>query len=49
MEEAVSGVTGQLATKVYGDDRRILEDRADQIVSIMRRVPGIEDLGPFAF
>ena len=45
MEEAVSGVKGQLATKVYGDDLAILEDRADQIVKVMRGVRGIEDLG----
>jgi heavy metal efflux system protein len=47
MEEAVSGVKGQLATKVYGDDLKVLEDRADQIVKIMRQVKGIEDLGVF--
>ncbi|MGD0989308.1 MAG: CusA/CzcA family heavy metal efflux RND transporter [Candidatus Sulfotelmatobacter sp.] len=47
MEEAVSGVKGELATKVYGDDLRVLEDKADQIVSIMRGVKGIEDLGVF--
>jgi cobalt-zinc-cadmium resistance protein CzcA len=47
MEEAVSGVKGQLATKVYGDDLRVLEDKADQIVAVMRRVKGIEDLGVF--
>ena len=47
MEEAVSGVKGQLATKVYGDDLRTLEDKADQIVGIMRHVKGIEDLGVF--
>jgi heavy metal efflux system protein len=47
MEEAVSGVKGELATKVYGDDLHILEDKADQIVSIMRNVKGIEDLGVF--
>ena len=29
MEEAVSGVKGQLATKVYGDDLNVLEDKAD--------------------
>jgi cobalt-zinc-cadmium resistance protein CzcA len=45
MEEAVSGVKGQLATKVYGDDLKILEDKADQIVTIMRGVKGIQDLG----
>jgi cobalt-zinc-cadmium resistance protein CzcA len=47
MEEAVSGVKGQLATKVYGDDLALLEDKADQIVKIMRGVRGIEDLGIF--
>jgi len=47
MEEAVSGVKGELATKVYGDDLRTLEDKADQIVAIMRGVKGIEDLGVF--
>jgi cobalt-zinc-cadmium resistance protein CzcA len=45
MEEAVSGVKGQLATKVYGDDLNTLEEKADQIVNIMRGVKGIEDLG----
>ena len=45
MEEAVSGVKGQLATKIYGDDLRTLEDTADRIVKIMRGVQGIEDLG----
>jgi heavy metal efflux system protein len=47
MEEAVSGVKGELATKVYGDDLKILEEKADQIVDVMRHVKGIEDLGVF--
>jgi heavy metal efflux system protein len=47
MEEAVSGVKGELATKVFGDDLRTLEEKADQIVGIMRTIPGIEDLGVF--
>ncbi len=45
MEEAVSGVKGELATKIYGDDLPLLEQQADQIVSIMRGIKGIEDLG----
>jgi len=45
MEEAVSGVKGELATKVYGDDLGVLEEKADQIATIMRRIQGIEDLG----
>jgi cobalt-zinc-cadmium resistance protein CzcA len=47
MEEAVSGVKGELAVKIYGDDLKLLEARADQIVGIMRNIPGIEDLGVF--
>jgi len=47
MEEAVSGVKGELATKVYGDDLKVLEDKSAQIASIMGTVKGIEDLGVF--
>jgi len=47
MEEAVSGVKGELATKVYGTDLKVLEEKADQIVGLMRAVKGIEDLGVF--
>jgi cobalt-zinc-cadmium resistance protein CzcA len=47
MEEAVSGVKGELAVKVYGDDLKMLESKGDQIVNVMRTVPGIQDLGLF--
>src|SRR6202023_233729 len=47
MEEAVSGVKGQLATKVYGDDLRTLETKGEQIVNVMRTVNGVADLGLF--
>jgi cobalt-zinc-cadmium resistance protein CzcA len=47
MEEAVSGVKGELAIKVYGDDLKTLEEKGDQIVGIMRTVTGIQDLGVF--
>ncbi|HKW57024.1 MAG TPA: CusA/CzcA family heavy metal efflux RND transporter [Candidatus Acidoferrum sp.] len=47
MEEAVSGVKGELAVKIYGDDLRLLEEKADQVVEIMRKVKGVEDLGVF--
>ena len=45
MEEAVSGVKGQLATKIYGDDLRVLEDKADEIAGVMKQVKGVTDLG----
>jgi heavy metal efflux system protein len=47
MEEAVSGVKGALATKIYGDDLKVLEQKSDEIVEIMRKINGIEDLGVF--
>jgi cobalt-zinc-cadmium resistance protein CzcA len=47
MEEAVSGVKGELAIKVYGTDLKLLEQTGDKIVSVLRTVPGIEDLGLF--
>jgi heavy metal efflux system protein len=47
VEEAVSGVKGELATKVYGSDLQVLEEKADQIADVMRGVNGIHDLGVF--
>src|SRR5262249_34555673 len=47
MEEAVSGVKGELAIKVFGTDLRDLERLADKIVSVMRCVRGVQDLGVF--
>jgi cobalt-zinc-cadmium resistance protein CzcA len=47
MEEAVSGVKGQLAIKIYGDDLKTLEAKGEEIVSVMRTVPGTADLGLF--
>lgn len=47
MEEAVSGVKGELAVKMYGDDLKVLEEKGDEIVNVMRNVHGIEDLGLF--
>jgi cobalt-zinc-cadmium resistance protein CzcA len=47
MEEAVSGVKGQLAIKIYGDDLKTLEGKGDEIVNVMRSIPGIADLGLF--
>jgi cobalt-zinc-cadmium resistance protein CzcA len=45
MEEAVSGVKGQLAIKIYGDDLKTLEAKGLEIVNVMRTVKGVADLG----
>lgn len=47
MEEAVSGVKGELAVKMYGDDLKELETKGEEVVNVMRSVKGIEDLGLF--
>jgi cobalt-zinc-cadmium resistance protein CzcA len=47
MEEAVSGVKGELAVKLYGDDLRTLEKKAEEVQTQMATVKGIEDLGIF--
>src|SRR5579883_2074043 len=47
MEEAVSGVKGQLAVKIYGTDLKQLEQKAEEIQNVMQKIPGIQDLGIF--
>jgi cobalt-zinc-cadmium resistance protein CzcA len=47
MEEAVSGVKGELAVKLYGTDLRTLESTAQKIINVMRTIPGVQDLGLF--
>jgi cobalt-zinc-cadmium resistance protein CzcA len=47
LEEAVSGVKGALAVKIYGNDLKTLEAKGDEIVSAMRGIRGVEDLGMF--
>ncbi len=47
VEEAVSGVKGELAIKIYGDDLKTLEEKGNQIVSIMGKIQGVQDLGLF--
>ena len=47
MEEAVSGVKGELALKVFGPDLKDLEAKATEIANVMSTVPGVADLGVF--
>jgi len=47
MEEAVSGVKGQSAIKVFGDDLKTLEETGDKIVGVLKTVKGVADLGLF--
>ncbi|HEV2116947.1 MAG TPA: CusA/CzcA family heavy metal efflux RND transporter, partial [Terriglobales bacterium] len=47
VEEAVSGVKGELAVKIYGDDLKTLEKKGDEIVKSLSDIPGVADLGIF--
>jgi cobalt-zinc-cadmium resistance protein CzcA len=47
MEEAVSGVKGELSVKIYGQDLKTLESLGNQIVGVMGTVRGVKDLGLF--
>jgi heavy metal efflux system protein len=47
MEEAVSGVKGQLAVKIYGEDLKILEEKGAAVIKAMRPIAGVEDVGMF--
>ena len=47
VEEAVSGVKGELAVKLYGTDLKTLEQKGDEIVQTMKTIPGVADLGLF--
>jgi cobalt-zinc-cadmium resistance protein CzcA len=44
VEEAVSGVKGELAVKIYGDDLNTLETKGQEIADAMQAIPGIRDL-----
>jgi cobalt-zinc-cadmium resistance protein CzcA len=47
VEEAVSGVKGELAVKLFGTDLKVLEAKAAEIQAVMSRIPGVADLGTF--
>jgi cobalt-zinc-cadmium resistance protein CzcA len=47
MEEAVSGVKGELSVKIIGDNLKTLEAKAGEIVKVMQPIQGIADLGTF--
>src|SRR6202040_1851785 len=47
VEEAVSGVKGELAVKLFGRDLKLLEQKAAEMQSVMSSIPGVADLGAF--
>ncbi|MEO6965444.1 MAG: CusA/CzcA family heavy metal efflux RND transporter [Acidobacteriaceae bacterium] len=47
VEEAMSGVKGENSLKLFGNDFDTLSTLSDQILGIMKSVPGVQDAGIF--
>ena len=47
VEEAASGVKGQNSVKLYGNDLATLEQTANQIEAVLKKVEGVTDLSVF--
>ncbi|MBD9355394.1 efflux RND transporter permease subunit [Methylomonas albis] len=43
VEEAISGVKGEIAIKIFGSDLQTLQDRADQVTHILAGIQGATD------
>jgi len=44
LEEALSGVKGEIAVKIFGPDLEILEGKSDQIATVLRSIRGAADV-----
>ncbi|MEQ1638056.1 MAG: CusA/CzcA family heavy metal efflux RND transporter [Methylococcales bacterium] len=44
VEEAISGVKGEIAIKIFGEDLKVLQDKADQVTRILRSIKGATDV-----
>ena len=47
VNEALSGVKGENSVKIYGTDLVTLQDKAKEVDSILKKVPGLADVGIF--
>ena len=47
VEEAMSGVKGENSLKLFGDDFDTLMSKANEIVNVMSKVHGVQDIGAF--
>ena len=47
VQEALSGVKGANSVKVFGTDLATLEDTGQEIIEVLREVPGVENVGLF--
>ncbi|MGZ5029408.1 MAG: efflux RND transporter permease subunit, partial [Methylobacter sp.] len=44
VEEAISGVKGEIAIKIFGEDLKVLQEKANQITRILRSIEGSTDV-----
>ena len=44
VEESISGVKGEIAIKIFGPDLNVLEDKAEQVTSIIKKIRGSADV-----
>ena len=44
VEEALSGVKGEISVKIFGPDLNVLESKADQVVSVLNSIKGATDV-----
>ena len=44
LDEVISGIKADVAVKIFGDDAQILEQQADQVLRVLRHVPGAADI-----
>ncbi len=47
VEEAITGVKGELALKLFGDNLDVLESKAEEIRKVMSKIRGVVDLSVF--
>nr|MDQ6873209.1 efflux RND transporter permease subunit [Gemmatimonadota bacterium] len=45
VEEALSGVRGELVIKIFGPDLSVLQQKADEVERVVNNVPGAADVG----
>ncbi len=45
VNEAVSGIKGELGIKIFGDDPTRLQELADRVAAVVKTVPGAYDVG----
>lgn len=45
IEESISGVRGQLAVNIFGNDLDVLVQKGNRLSEIMQQIPGVTDVG----